>query len=387
VLPKPKILIIDDEAVVLDSCTEILAGANYQIATASEGNLGLRLVREFEPDLVFVDLKMPGLPGMGVLEKLRELDPTVVAIVITGYATVNSAVEAMKKGAYDFLPKPFTPDEFRLITRRGLEKRRLVLETIALRREKEILREQFAAIVSHELKAPVSALQQNLFVLLGELAGQITESQRARLERMKVRVDDLLKLIHNWLRVFSVDIDKIKEKFVPVSVSGVVSQAIESVSPQAVRKNIEIATLLEEPSPQVFGDAGALAEAVVNIVGNAVKYSHEGSQVVVKTEAKEERVLLSVTDTGVGIAEEDLPLLLTGFYRTKSAQAAETGSGLGLNISRRIVEAHDGSIEVKSQPGKGSTFVINLPALGGAKVHQSPADAGVLVTPHKGGLA
>lgn len=385
-LPKPKILIIDDEEVVLDSCTEILAGRNYQIATAAEGQLGLRLVREFQPDLVFVDLKMPGLPGMEVLERLRALDTSIVAIVITGYATVNSAVEAMKKGAYDFLPKPFTPDEFRLITQRGLEKRRLVLETNALRREKEILREHFAAIVSHELKAPVSALQQNLFVLLAELSGQITEKQRARLERMKARVDDLLKLIHNWLRVFSVDIDKIREQFVPVDVSAVVAQAIENVSPQAVRKNIEIVTSLEGPPPQVRGDGGSLAEAMTNIVGNAVKYSHDGGQVVVKTEAREGRVVVSVTDTGVGMAEEDLPLIFDGFYRARSAQTAEKGSGLGLNISRRIVEAHDGTIEVTSQPGQGSTFVINLPALDTDARRPPPANADMLVNSPKGGL-
>ena len=142
---KYKILIIDDEEVVLDSCTEILAGSNYGIATAPDGILGLRFVDEFQPDLVFVDLKMPGLSGLEVLEQIHAADPTIVTIVITGYATISSAVEAMKHGAYDFLPKPFTPDEFRLITRRGLEKRKLVLETIALRREKEMLRENFAA--------------------------------------------------------------------------------------------------------------------------------------------------------------------------------------------------------------------------------------------------
>ena len=147
-----KIVIIDDEEVVLDSCTLILEGGDYSVTTASNGALGLKLVEENQPDLVFVDLKMPGIPGIEVLEKITESNPTIVSIVITGYATVTSAVEAMKKGAYDFLPKPFTPDEFRLITKRGLERRKLMLETIALRKEKEMLRENFAAIVSHELK-------------------------------------------------------------------------------------------------------------------------------------------------------------------------------------------------------------------------------------------
>ena len=109
---KARLLIIDDEEVVIDSCTQILRGSNYRIASAMNGDLGLNLVKEFQPDLVFVDLKMPGISGLEVLEKIREYDPTIVTIVITGYATVSSAIDAMKNGAYDFLPKPFTPDDF-----------------------------------------------------------------------------------------------------------------------------------------------------------------------------------------------------------------------------------------------------------------------------------
>ena len=103
-----RILIIDDEKIVLDSCTAILAGSDYQIATAPDGNRGLDLIQEFQPDLIFVDLMMPGIPGLEVIERVTAVDPTIVTVVITGFATVSSAVEAMKRGAYDFLPKPFT---------------------------------------------------------------------------------------------------------------------------------------------------------------------------------------------------------------------------------------------------------------------------------------
>lgn len=360
---KPRILIIDDEEVVLDSCTAILHGSDYQLATAQNGSAGLELVKDFRPDLVFVDLKMPGISGFEVLEGIRDIDPSIVTIVITGFATLSSAVEAMKKGAYDFLPKPFTPDEFRLITRRGLENRRLVLETMALRREKEMLREHFAAIVSHELKSPLAAVQQNLFVLAYELSDKLTEGERDRLERMKSNIDDLIKLIHTWLRVLSVDISKIEENFAPTSVATVVSKAIESAEPHAVRKDIELHESVAEPMPSVHGDEGTLVEALVNILSNAIRYSHPGSQVLVKVEEKEEDVLISVTDTGVGISKEDLPFIFDDFFRAKSGQAVATGSGIGLAITRRIVEAHHGSVAVESELGKGSTFVIRLPAL------------------------
>ena len=110
-----KILIIDDEEIVRDSCIQILAKRNYKIATAENGAEGLELLEDFQPDLALVDLKMPGLSGYEVLGQIHEYDPTIVTIVITGFATVDSAVESMKKGTYDFLPKPFKPDELRLI--------------------------------------------------------------------------------------------------------------------------------------------------------------------------------------------------------------------------------------------------------------------------------
>jgi signal transduction histidine kinase len=362
---KYKILIIDDEEIVLDSCTEILGDRDYQIATASNGTLGLKLVGEFQPDLVFVDLKMPGISGLEVLENIYTSNPTIVVVVITGYATVGSAVEAMKQGAYDFLPKPFTPDEFRLITRRGLEKRRLVLETIALRREKEMLRENFAAIVSHELKSPLGAVQQNLFVLEAALSGKLTEAQEGRLERMKVRITDLLRLINTWLRVFSTDIETIKESFEPLSMTSVVSKAVESVQTHATRKDIEIVTSLKEPLSLVNGDEGTLIESIVNIGTNAIKYSHAGSKVSIKAEEKDDQVIISISDTGVGISEEDVAFIFNDFYSGESGQAGERGCGVGLAITRRIIETHNGSISVESELGKGSTFVIRLPTYEG----------------------
>lgn len=357
------ILIIDDEEVVLDSCAQILEGSHYHIATATDGAQGIKLVQEFQPDLVFVDLKMPGMSGFEVLERIRTLDSTIVPIVITGYSTVSSAVEAMKQGAFDFLPKPFTPDEFRLIAQRGFEKRKLVLESLALRREKEMLREHFAAIVSHELKSPLAAIQQNLMALGYELSSQLTEEQKTRLERTRARIDDLLKLIHTWLRVISADIGKIQENFQPVSVASILSKAIESIEPHATRKAIKIQAVVKEPLGLVHGDEGTLVEALVNIMGNAVKYSRLESQIVVRAEEKEGAILISVADTGVGIPKEDLPFIFEDFYRGKTGQAVEKGSGLGLALTRRIVEAHHGTISVESELGHGSTFVIRLPVL------------------------
>jgi two-component system sensor histidine kinase/response regulator len=359
--PKSKLLIIDDEEVILDSCTQILENGNYQIATASNGIQGFELLQEFHPDIVFVDLKMPGISGFEVIEKIYAMDPTIVTVVITGFATVSSAVEAMKKGAYDFLPKPFTPDELRVIAKRGLEKRRLILETINLRREKEMLRDQFAAIVSHELKSPLGAVQQNLYVLAMDLADQLAADQKTRFERIQTRIGEMVNLINTWLRVLTVDFSKIKETFKAVAVQTVISKAVESVQPQAIRKDIEVLISQEDPGLSALGDEGTLVEALVNIVGNAIKYSHSGSQVRIKAYPEEKECMIVIADSGVGISNEDLPYIFTDFYTGKSAPEEAKGSGIGLAVTKRIIEAHNGTITVSSESGKGSTFMIQLP--------------------------
>jgi len=379
-----RILLIDDEEIVLDSCTEILRGEPYDLATAADGTRGLALLKEFRPDLVVVDLKMPGLSGFEVLERIHEADPTIVPIVITGYATVSSAVEAMKRGAYDFLPKPFTPEEFRLIVRRGAEKRSLVLETLALRRERELLREHFAAIVAHELKAPLAAIQQNLYALERELAPLATEDQRTRLGRVKVRVGDLLQLIDTWRRG-AVDLEAVKARFAAVSVRVPVEKAVESLAVQAMRKAVELTATVPEPAPVVWGDQGTLTQVLVNIIGNAIKYSREGGRVAVTAEADGDAVRLAVADGGIGIAPDDLPHIFDAFYTAQPGAAGERGSGLGLAVTRRIVEAHGGAIAVQSTPGTGSTFVITLPALGEGGPGASGRDAAPPAAPEKEG--
>ncbi len=132
---QPKILVVDDEQSIRDSCRQALSKSGFQVSAAEDGAKGLEILSTEPFDLVIVDLKMPGLSGMELLKKTKEIDPEIVVVVITGYATIESAVEAMKAGAYDFIPKPFTPDALRMIASRALEKRKLALENILLRAE------------------------------------------------------------------------------------------------------------------------------------------------------------------------------------------------------------------------------------------------------------
>jgi len=358
-----KILIIDDEEIVRDSCIQILAKRNYMIATAQNGDEGLEMLESFQPDLALVDLKMPGISGYEVLDRIHEHDPTIVTIVITGFATVDSAVESMKKGTYDFLPKPFKPDELRLIVQRGLERRKLVLETIALRREKEMLREQFAAIVSHELKSPLGAVQQSMYGLVSDLSDILSDEQKSKVERLQSRIADLIKLVNTWLRAISVDISTIRENFASTSIVEIVTKAVENVQQHAVRKDISIETDLREPFTPINGNEVTLVEALVNIIGNAIKYTQMGGHITVKAVEEDNKILVEIKDDGVGIASDDLPHIFDDFYVGKTKPEDERRSGVGLAITKRIIEAHDGSIAVESELGKGSTFSIYLPIL------------------------
>ena len=360
---KEKILIIDDEEIVRDSCIQILAKGNYEIATAQNGNEGLELLEDFQPDLALVDLKMPGISGYEVLDHIHEYDSTIVTIVITGFATVDSAVESMKKGTYDFLPKPFKPDELRLIVQRGLERRKLILETIALRREKEMLREQFAAIVSHELKSPLGAVQQSMYGLVSDLEDKLSDEQKGKIERLQSRIADLIKLVNTWLRAISVDISTIRDNFEIISIVETISKAVENVQQHAVRKDITIETSIEEPLASINGNEVTLVEALVNIIGNAVKYTQMGGHIAIAAREEAGKILVEIKDNGVGIATEDIPHLFDDFYVGKTKPEGERRSGVGLAITKRIIEAHDGSITVESELGKGSAFTVHLPLL------------------------
>ena len=169
--------------------------------------------------------------------------------------------------------------------------------------------------------------------------------------------------MNRWLRGFSLDAGPPAEGYGAVQISAPVASAVESAQTVAVRKAVEIVTEVD-PTAVVLGDEGALSEALLNVIGNAVKYSREGGRVVVTVARRDGTVVVSVADTGVGIPAADLPRIFDSFYRGRAGESGVAGAGIGLALTRRIVEAHGGSIAATSDPGRGSVFVIELPAHG-----------------------
>jgi two-component system sensor histidine kinase/response regulator len=358
---KATILVIDDEEAMRDSCSQVLNKDGYMTETAEDGHIGLRKIREIKPDLVLIDLKMPGMGGMELLEKIGQIDPDIVSIVITGYATIESAVEAMKLNAYDFLPKPFTPDQLRIVIGRGLERRRLTAESARLRWEKEMMRENFITLVSHQLRSPLTSVKQYFGVIREGFAGDVTEKQKEIIRKAGDYIDSLLKLINDWLDMSRVEAGRIKDKSEPVSLAAVLTEAAEALKPQAQDKKVILKLDLADNLPKLNGDPNCLKEAFLNLISNAIIYNQEGGTVTVNAKEQGDDLAVEVSDTGIGISKENLPFIFDEFFRVKNKETQHiSGTGLGLPIAKKIIEAHNGCVKAVSELGMGTTFSILL---------------------------
>ena len=359
---KATILVIDDEEAMRDSCSQVLNKDGYMTETAEDGHSGLRKIKEVKPDLVLIDLKMPGMGGMELLEKIGQIDPDIISVVITGYATIESAVEAMKLNAYDFLSKPFTPDQLRIVIGRGMERRRLAAESARLRQEKEMMRENFITLVSHQLRSPLTSVKLYFSVIREGFAGDVTDKQKEIIRKAGDYIDSLLKLINDWLDMSRVEAGRIRDKSEPVSLAAVLTEAAEVLKSQAQAKKVALQLNLAGNLPQFIGDPNCLKEAFLNLISNAIIYNRDGGTVIVTAKEQDDDLVVEVSDTGIGISKENLHFIFDEFFRVKNKETQHiSGTGLGLPIAKKIIEAHNGCVKVDSELGVGTTFSIILP--------------------------
>jgi len=371
------VVVIDDDYAMRLSCTKILTKMGLRSQTFEDGARGLEGVATARPDLVVVDLKMPGISGMEVVSRVHEIDPQIVIVVITGYATIDTAVQAMKCGAYDFLPKPFSPDELRLIVNRGLERRRLALESQRHEIEQTMLKRRFVTFVSHQLRTPLVAIHQYLDVLKHlEQSSEVQAKRQEWTDRCLKRVEELQDLIADWLTLARVEGGTLTKERIQVDLSRIIPDILKNYEQTAAAEGVSLQAHVAESGLCVSGDRNCLSVLFDNLIANGIKYNKPGGTLTVSGSRSDGEIVIGVADTGVGIPEKYRPFLFDEFFRVKDEGAKKTpGTGLGLHISKRIVSEMGGTISVDSLAGAGSTFWVRLPAWhepespGGSQAH------------------
>ncbi|MDZ7292784.1 MAG: response regulator [candidate division KSB1 bacterium] len=372
-----EILVVDDEPVVRHVCQLSLEQNNYVVVTAENGMKALEKLRSApEIAIVLSDLKMPGMTGMDLLQAIKRDFPHIEVIIMTGYATIENAIMAMRLGAYDFLLKPLKPEQIQMVINKCCEKIALSQENLALKKANEKLRElqaakdKFMAITSHELRTPVSHLKGYLSLLNEEYYPILSVAEKNECMRViNTAVLDLEQIVNDMVDLAGLEQGTLMIKREDTNINELLEQILQEFRLAAKERR---QTLIWHPGPQsltLYIDRMKVKSMVAELVQNAIKFTPDGGTIDLSLHQENDFCVITVRDSGVGIAQDDLGKIFEKFYEVQSSDhhsSSKTGFlggglGLGLSLARAIAEAHDGGIKVSSQLNQGSTFQIYLP--------------------------
>lgn len=359
---RPVIIVADDEKGFRDLIVFEMSSRGYEVVEAENGAEAVNIAASRrDVDVVISDMTMPKLDGVDALKALKSIDRKIEVIIMTGYATVENAVESMKRGAYDFITKPFQIDELARLAARAVEKRRLGLEVDELK-EINRFKSEFLANMSHELRTPMNAILGYTSLHLDGLYGAITKKQEDALRRVEAGGKSLLNLINSVLDLSKVAAGRMPVYLEDFSPGDVVAEVAAMMEPLVQEKGLKLT--LEPPEKEAFvrSDRTKLKQILVNLAGNAVKFTAAGGVFISWTADEASGLGIKVRDTGIGIKDSDLAILFQEFRQLDSGSAREyAGTGLGLAISRKFAGLLGGEITVESVRGKGSQFTVRLP--------------------------
>jgi signal transduction histidine kinase len=370
-IEKLKILVVDDEpGMRLAVCralekfsvrlSEIDGEVGFEVDQAVSGEEALEKMKTAFPDILLLDHKLPGLSGLDVLQALASTDHDLLTIMITAYASLETAVLATKRGAYDFLAKPFTPDELKAAVYKAAKHLILQRQAKKLAQEKRQFRFQTISIVAHELKAPIAAIDGYLSIIKDRSAGEDQEVYDHMVDRCQIRLQAMRKLIKDLLDLTRIESGQIKRQLADLDVKEVAQSVIESLLPVAAERHITLELKADHPVP-LRADQEEIEIILNNLLSNGIKYNREHGLVEVGIEARDDNVIFTVGDTGIGMTEEEASRLFNEFVRIKNKNTQNVlGSGLGLSIVKKIAHLYEGDVSVKSQPNVGSTFTVVL---------------------------
>jgi signal transduction histidine kinase len=372
----PDILVIDDEIGPRESLRMLLK-PDYQVHTADCVEAGIKLLKEKQPDTIVMDIRMPGLTGIEGLRKIREIDPHLSVIMLTGFGALDTAKEALRLGANDYISKPFDAGEMRQVIGRNVERTRVQrasdtaaaeIKELNSRLLKELAQKerlaslgQASAEFVHDLGNPLTIVWGYVQLLAKKLEhaenGGVVENAASikELNIIEQNVRVCRELLNMWQSYGSVE----ASPRIPISVSTVVHAVIKGVSAMAAQNGVQLnATICEDPCT-LLGNAVQINRAIQNVLINAVQASTDKKGLVsVDCTQKDFYVDIRIADNGSGINPDQMSKIFDPYFTTKQSKS---GTGLGLYITKKVVEDHNGSIKVDSTPETGTVFTIRLP--------------------------
>lgn len=342
------------------SLPDINGEVRFNIRTAATGKELEERLNEKPTDILILDHILPDMAGLDILESLTKSSLDLLVIMITAYASLENAVTATRRGAYDFLAKPFTPEELRGAVRKAA--RHLILQRQARRlaEEKRQVRFQFISVLAHELKAPISAIEGYIQMMRERSVGEKLADYDRILDRCILRIEGMRKMIADLLDLTAIESGQRQRTFSTVDLGEIARQAIENVKAEAQSRGISINLNIPDQA-QMEADRAEMEIIFNNLISNAVKYNRDGGQVDVAVQVSNEEIKIEVADTGIGLTAEESKRLFNDFCRIKNEKTRHIlGSGLGLSTVKKIVNLYHGNITLQSQPDVGSKFTVVL---------------------------
>ena len=364
-----RILAVDDNEDNLLLLSELLNVFDCSLLTATSGQVALIIAQSYNPDLILLDVMMPGMDGFEVTKRLRENTklPFIPILLITAHDK-PSVAQDLDMGADDFIRKPVEVDELLARVRSLLRLKHSVDERDSIARQ----REDYVSRLTHDLRTPLVAADRMLLLFQQGALGELSPTMLEAFATMQRSNQNLLQMVNTLLEVYRFEAGRKTLSFFPIDLRALLQEVVNELTPLAAEKKLAIIAEFNQQAQvnKVMGDRLELHRLFTNLIGNAIKFTDTGSITIRFNPTIEPKnlppklqatayVAIEIEDTGAGIAIDEQA---TMFERFRQGSHKRSGSGLGLYLSRRIVEAHQGTIQLSSEPGKGSTFTVYLPA-------------------------
>jgi signal transduction histidine kinase len=377
---QPLILVADDNADMRAYLVRLLAG-EYRVISACDGDDALQKARRMPPSLVVADIMMPVMSGYDLLKAIRchEALRTIPVILLTARTGTEARVESLEAGADDYVSKPFNEEELlaRIKNQLRIHRQEQELEAKAAQlqglysqlertnaelRQLSLRKSEFVSIVSHDLRTPLAAITGFVDNLMDEIAGPLTDKQRRYLDRIKSNIGRLVRMINDLLDLSKIEAGTMGLELKSFAVAELLETVADNLRGLAQEKGISLHAISVDKNVLVRGDPDKLTQVLTNLIQNACKFTLAGGEVRLEVTAdKPGFASICVADTGCGISIEETARVFEKFYRGTASHGEARGVGLGLAISKHLVELHQGQIWVTSTLGQGSRFCFTIP--------------------------